>query len=133
MNETDVILNDIRAYLRISAAAAARPVAAKTLDLQEKALAYSKMDGKTPQSKIESTTGIPQQTISRWADEFVSAGLASAPNEYVTAHRALFSLNELGIDVSALKKRTKGKNKEQTVATTASSDITTATKQDDVK
>lgn len=127
MNETDVILNDIRAYLRISAAAAARPVAAKTLDVQEKALVYSKLDGKTPQTKIASMTGITQTTISDWANEFVAAGLASTPNEYVTAHRALFSLNELGIDISALKKRTKGKTKEQ-LATTAPSDATAVVK-----
>jgi transposase len=131
MNETDVILNDIRAYLRISAAAAARSVAAKTLDLQEKALVYSKMDGKTLQTKIETLTGVPNQTISRWADEFVSAGLASAPNEYVNGHRALFSLNELGIDISGLKKRAKDKAEKVAAGTSGSAGITTETEQDD--
>jgi hypothetical protein len=80
------------------------------LDTQEKALVYSKMDGNTPQLKIESATGVIQPTISRWADDFVAAGMASPPNEYYPAHRALFSLSERGISISALKKRNqKGK------------------------
>lgn len=133
MNETDVLLNDIRAYLRINAAAAARSVAAKILDLQEKALVYSKMDGKNSQIKIESMTGVPQKTISNWANEFASAGLVSVPNEYVTAHRALFSLNELGIDISTLKKRTKGNNKQEIAGNAASNEATSLTKKDDTK
>jgi transposase len=94
-------------YIRISAAAASRESAARVLDTQEKASVYSKMDGNTPQTKIETMTGVPRQTIGRWADEFVEAGLASPPNEYYQGHKALFSLAELGINLAILKKRSK--------------------------
>lgn len=107
MSETDRILNDIRAYLRITAAAASKSVAAKVIDMQEKAQVYEKLNGETSQQKIETETGVPQQTISRWTDEFVEAGLASAPNEYCKNCRALFTLRELGINISELKKRKK--------------------------
>lgn len=108
--ETDRILNDIRTYMRISAAAASRLTASKVIDLQEKANVYSKMDGQTTQTKIESLTGVPNQTISRWVDEFVEAGIASPPNEYYLGPRALFSLRELAIDTAQLKKRAKAAN-----------------------
>lgn len=107
MSETDKILNDLRTYLRISAAAASKESAARVLDTQEKASVYSKMDGNTPQTKIESAMGVPRQTIGRWADEFVEAGLASPPNEYYQCHKALFSLAELGVNLAALRKRSK--------------------------
>ncbi len=117
MSETDKILNDIRSYLRITAAASLRNTAANTLDTQEKALVYSKMDGKTSQPKIESMTGVPQKTISNWANAFVEGGLASPPNEYYPAHGALFSLNELGINISVLKKRGKAERSEKASTT----------------
>jgi hypothetical protein len=108
MNETDRILNDIRSYLRISAAASSKSIAAEVIDTLEKALVYGKMDGKTSQEKIGSSAGIPQTTVSRWVDDFVRAGLAVPPNEYYSSHRALFTLEELGIDLSAKKIHRKG-------------------------
>ncbi len=108
VSETDKILHDIRTYLRIAASAAAKSMAGAVLDTQEKALVYSKMDGKTSQQKISSSSGVPQKTISNWADEFVEAKLAMPPDEYYPSHRALFSLAELGISLQALRKRAKG-------------------------
>ena len=107
MSDTDKILNDIRAYLRITAAAASKSVATKVIDIQEKARVYEKLNGEMSQQKIETETGVPQQTISRWTDEFVDAGLASLPNEYCKNYKALFTLRELGISISGLKKRRK--------------------------
>jgi len=107
MSESDKLLNDIRAYLRISAAAASRLVARATLDIYEKALVYSRLDGKTSQSRIETETKIPQATISVWLAGFVQAGLASPPDQYNPSHRALFTLQELGIELGVLKKRAK--------------------------
>ena len=107
MGETNKILSEIRAYLRISAAAASRISAARTLDTYEKALVYSKLDGKTSQRWMEQATGVPQRTIGNWLATFVQAGLASPPDEYNDSHRALFTLQELGIEVTALKKRAK--------------------------
>jgi len=107
MSETDRILNDIRTYLRIAAAAASKSDAARVIDTQEKAKIYEKLNGETSQQKIETETGIPHQTINRWSDEFVETGLASPPNEYCKNYKALFTLRELGINISELKKRRK--------------------------
>jgi hypothetical protein len=107
MSETERLLNDIRAYLRISAAAALRVVAKTSLDIYEKALVYSNLDGKTSQTKIETDTKVPQTTISVWLAGFVQAGLTSPPDQYNSSHKALFTLQELGIDLGMLKRRTK--------------------------
>lgn len=107
MSETEKLLNDIRAYLRISAAAASRATAKGVLDTYEKALVYSKLDGKTAQTKIEADTKVPQPTISVWLTGFVQAGLVAPPDQYNTSHRALFTLQELGIELGMLKKRVK--------------------------
>lgn len=117
MSETDKILNDIRSYLRITAAASSRAIVAKILDTQEKAVVYSKLDGKTSQQKIADATGVPQRTIADWAEMFVKAGLASPPDEYHSSHRALFSLSELGIDLSVLRRRKKSEQPEQISST----------------
>ncbi len=106
MAETDKILNDIRTYLRVTAAAVSRENAVRVVDSVEKAIIYAKLDGNTSQGKLEQVTGIPNQTLSHWLPEFVLEGIASPPNEYYRSHRALFTLQELGINPSALKKRT---------------------------
>lgn len=121
MNEqTNRLLNDIRAYLRISAAAASKVSAPKILDTYEKALVYRMLDGKTSQYKVEETTGVPQPTISRWLEAFVQARLVTPPDEYNQSHRALFTLEELGIELAMLKKRAKkgAKPSQETTPTT---------------
>jgi len=105
MSETERLLNDIRAYLRISAAAASRATAKSVLDTYEKALVYSKLDGKITQIKIQTDTKVPQPTISIWLAGFVQAGLVSPPDQYNPSHKALFTLQELGIELGTLKKR----------------------------
>jgi len=107
MSETERLLNDIRVYLRISAAAASRATAKSVLDTYEKALVYSKLDGKITQIKIQADTKVPQPTISIWLAGFVQAGLASPPDQYNPSHKALFTLQELGIELGTLKKRAK--------------------------
>lgn len=114
MSDTDRLLNDIRVYLRIAAASASKVVASKVIDTQEKAMVYDRLDGETPQLKIESTTKVPQRTISGWVDKFVEAGLVSPPDKYCKNYKALFALRELGISLSELKKR---KKKQQAVQT----------------
>jgi hypothetical protein len=104
-SETERLLNDIRAYLRISAAAASRAVAKTLLDTYEKASVYNKLDGKTSQTKIEADIKVPQATISVWIGGFVQGGLVSPPNQYNSSHKALFTLQELGIELDMLKKR----------------------------
>jgi DNA-binding MarR family transcriptional regulator len=112
-NDSNKILNDIRTYLRISAAVASRSIASKVLDTQEKAQVYEKLYEGAPQAKIEAETGVPQQTVSRWINEFVEAGLVTPPNDYSKNYRALFTLRELAINTSELAKR---KKKQQAVA-----------------
>lgn len=110
MSDTDKLLNDIRTYLRISAASASKAVARDIINTQEKSQVYDKLGEGKSQQKIESETGIPQRTISDWITKFVEAGLVSPPNEYVKTHKALFTLRELGINASELGTR---KKKEQ--------------------
>jgi hypothetical protein len=107
LSETENLLNDIRAYLRLSAAAALRANASSVLDTCEKALVYSKLDGKMTQTKIEADTSVPQPTVSIWLTGFVQAGLVAPPDQYNSSHRALFTLQELGIELGTLKKRAK--------------------------
>jgi transposase-like protein len=114
VSETNNILNDIRAYLRISAAAASRPVATSVIDTQEKAQVYEKLGEGKSQQKIEAETGIANQTISDWIRKFVESGLVSPPNDYLKAYRALFTLKELGINPAALAKRKKVSQEKQT-------------------
>jgi len=107
MSSTDKILNDIRAYLRITAAAVSKAAATIVIDTQEKAQIYKILNGEVSQLQIETDTGVPQSTISRWIDEFVEKSLVSPPNEYCKNYRALFELRELGINMTELKKRKK--------------------------
>lgn len=107
MSDTDKILNDIRTYLRISAASALKAVAREVIDTQEKAQVYEKLGQGKTQQKIEAETGIPQQTISGWINKFVEAGLVSPPNDYIKTHKTLFTLRELGIIASELGTRKK--------------------------
>lgn len=105
MSETERLLSELLLYFRMTAASSARTIAPQILDTSEKADVYSRLDGKTAQSKIESATGVQQRTVSNWIGLFISKGLVSAPNPYSNNHKALFTLDELGIDISALKKK----------------------------
>ncbi len=105
MSETDDILRDIRAYIRTSAASAARTVAGRIFDVQEKVVVYDKMNGSSSFDRLEELTKVPASTIGRWADMFVDAGLASPPDNRHPSHRALFTSKELGVNVELLKKR----------------------------
>ena len=111
MSETDRILNDIRAYLRVSAAAASRQNAVQVIDSAEKAGVYAKLDGEMSQARLEQVTGIANQTLSRWLAEFVQEGIASPPNQFYKCHKAFYALQELGINIALLKKRPKGASK----------------------
>lgn len=103
--EASRILSDIRAYVRISAAQSLRPVAKTVIDTWEKAEVYSKLDGRTPQSKVSEASKVAQQTISDWMGLFAQAGLVTEPNEFYASHKALFSLRELGINQASLKRK----------------------------
>lgn len=106
MSESNKILNDIRAYVRLSAAASAKTSASNIIDTYEKGLMYSKLDGQVTQVKLEQTLKIPQSTINRWLDCFLEGRIVAPPDEFHPGYRALFTLQELEIKLDALKKRT---------------------------
>src|SRR6058998_422450 len=107
MDKTVQLLSDIRAYLRITAASSLRSTAALVIDLYEKAVVFSRLDGNTSQQKLQEITKTPQATISRWVNEFTEAGIVAPPDDAYKNQRALFTLRELGIDIGALKRRSK--------------------------
>ncbi len=105
MDKTEALLGDIRGYLRAMAAMAIRPMAGRVLDTYEKALLFSKLDGNTPQLKLQELIKVPQPTISIWMGKFMEAGIVSPPNDIYRNYRAMFTLQELGINIGTLKKR----------------------------
>ncbi len=105
MDKTELLLGDIRNYLRIMAATAKQSMAKQVLDIYEKALLFSKLDGNTPQLKLQELTNVPQATISVWMGKFTEAGIVTPPSEANRNYRALFTLQELGINIGTLKKR----------------------------
>jgi hypothetical protein len=107
MEKVELILGDIRSYVRSMAVSAVRPAAAHVLDEYEKALVYEKLDphGKTTGASLEQTTKIAHTTISDWMSKFTEAGIAAPPDDAHRGYRALFTLQELGISLSTLKRR----------------------------
>ncbi len=105
MDKTEALLGDIRAYLKIMAATALRPMAGRVLDTYEKALLFSKLDGNTPQLRLQELTKVPQPTISIWMGKFMEAGIVSPPNDIYRNYRAMFTLQELSISIGTLKRR----------------------------
>ena len=99
--EKDRLLREIHAYTRAIAASALRDQAKEVIDDYEKALVYSKLDGTKTDERIHDLTGVPRRTITDWVKLFVENGLAIA---FGRSERALFTLEELRIDVATLKK-----------------------------
>lgn len=87
------------------AATTLRPTAGRVIDTYEKALLFSKLDGNTRQLRLQEATKVPQPTISVWLGKFTEAGIVSPPDEVYRNYRALFTLQELGINIATLKKR----------------------------
>ena len=105
------LLFEILTYLRASAASATKSRAHEVLDDYSKAMVYKHLDGSKAQAKVAEAAGVSQATVSRYAQDFVEAGLATPPSKFYTNYRALFTLEELGIDSGALKKREQTKAK----------------------
>jgi hypothetical protein len=103
--KTEETLHEIAAYLRIIAASSVKQRAGEVINKWQKAMVYDKMDGNTSQQKIATAIGVPQRTVANWADEFLHYHLAVPPSVFNSSHKALFSLEELNVDVSSLKKQ----------------------------
>lgn len=102
---TERLLFEILAYLRASAASTMKPRAEQILNDYRKAIVYKSLNGNRSQPKVSKLTGVPQPTISRYAKEFVRARLASPPSEFYPNYRALFTLDEVGINLGELKRK----------------------------
>ncbi len=91
MERVELILGDIRSYVRSMAANAVRPSATRVLDEYEKALVFDKLglDGNATGTSLEQTTKIANSTISDWLSKFAEAGIAAPPDD---AHRGLSSV-----------------------------------------
>ncbi len=105
MEKSDQLSIDIRFYLKAIAASSIRPIAARAIDTYEKAQLYSKLDGLTPQLRLAELTGMSQPTISGWLSKFTEALIVAPPDDSHKGHRALYTLAELGINISVLKKK----------------------------
>ena len=103
-NEGERLLFEIMTYLRATAAIGLKEKAKVILNSYKKAIAYQNLDGNRSQTEIAKTCGVSQPMVSGYVNEFVSSGLAIEPNKYYRFHKALFSLGELGIDLTSLKK-----------------------------
>jgi hypothetical protein len=107
--EIILFLDEILFYVRAIAAEYFKEKAQAVINSYEKAQVYSLLDGKHSQCKIEEILNIPQRTISDWVSLFVGNGLVAPPTNYRKFHKALFTLKELGINVSKLSGKRKGK------------------------
>ncbi|MEM2154614.1 MAG: hypothetical protein QXY76_06850 [Nitrososphaeria archaeon] len=103
--EIILFLDEILIYLRAIAAETFKEKAKIVIDSYERALVYSLLNGSRSQNKIEDEVGVPRRTISDWIASFVENGLVAPPTPYRKFHKALFTLKELDIDVSKLKKK----------------------------
>ncbi|MGA2875743.1 MAG: hypothetical protein ABSE82_09435 [Nitrososphaerales archaeon] len=103
-------LQDILVYTRLTAAAGARIRANDVIDTFEKANVYKSLTGTRSQQEIAKMFSLPRETVRNWMRGFSSAGLVSSVDENSTPNqKSLFALAELGIDLDAL--RTKSKRK----------------------
>lgn len=107
--ENDLLV-DLVAYARVIAASAVTERAQGLIDSYEKAQAYVHLDGEKTDTDISRQIKVPRRTVTDWVSKFVSHGLAVRRGR---SERALFTLEELGINVGALKRKRKKKPKEK--------------------
>ncbi len=104
-DKNEILLSDIRAYMRSMAVSLVRQNVGQYIDTYEKAVVFDRLDGNTTQVSLEQLTKVPQSTMSPWLGKFTEGGLAAPPDEAHRGYRALFTLQELGINIASLKKK----------------------------
>lgn len=97
----EILLAQLLPYVRIIAASLVSDAAKKVIDSYQKAQVYNSLNGTTSDEEISKAIGVPRRTITSWADSFVKNRLAVREDR---KEKALFSLEELGIDINTLKK-----------------------------
>jgi len=122
--EKDRLLIELHAFAKTAAASSVSPRARKVIDDYQKAQVYANLDGERSDAQISKITGVPRRTVTGWVKEFVKNNLAIGLGEAgkkERLERALFTLDELDIDLNLLKKewekkqanRTKTQKKEE--------------------
>lgn len=105
--EKDRLLIELRAYARIIAASLVSTKAKKVIDDYQKAQVYAILDGEKSDYQISDATGVLRRTVTNWVKEFVKNNLAIGSGEAgkkERLERALFTLEELEIDLNLLKR-----------------------------
>ena len=103
------LLADLLTYARAGSALSAKQRANEVIDTLEKAKIYKSLDGLTTHDEIADLTNNPRETVRNWIREFSGYGIVSQPNEFYSHHKALFSLDDLGIDLDTLRAKPKKK------------------------
>ena len=109
MSETDQkileTLKDIRKWVRFSGWNNVKDVLTETLDEPEKVVVYSLTDGDTSIRDIRDQTGASFGAIQSWWKSWAKVGIVET-FEYGrgTRARALFVLEEFGIEIPELEK-----------------------------
>ncbi|MFI5449452.1 MAG: helix-turn-helix domain-containing protein [Candidatus Bathyarchaeia archaeon] len=112
MDEKDKsrLLIELHAFARITAASSASIHAKKVIDNYHKAQVYVTLNGERSDYEISDMTGVPRRTVTRWVEEFVKHGFAVSLGEAGKKgrlERALFTLEELDLELNLLKKEEK--------------------------
>lgn len=101
------VLLELHAFARTTAATSVSPRAKRVIDNYQKALVYTNLDGARSDYQISDLTGVPRRTVTDWVKEFVKNNLAIGLGEAGKKgrlERALYTLEELDIDLNSLKK-----------------------------
>ena len=117
--EKDRLLIELHAFARTTAASSASARAKKVIDDYQKAQVYANLNGERSDSQISKITDVPRRTVTAWVEEFVKNGLAVGLGEAgkkERLERALFTLEELDVDLNLLKKE-REKKESRTVQT----------------
>ena len=94
-------------YVRSMAAMAAKSTAKIAIDTYEKARVYSMLNGEKTHYGISDDLKIPRETVRNWVGSFLGNGLAAVPNTYSKSNKALYTLDELGINLDSLRSKSK--------------------------
>ncbi len=105
--EKDRLLIELHAFARTTAATLVSSRAKKVIDDYQKALVYANLDGAKSDYQISDITGVPRRTVTDWVKAFVENNLAIGLGEAGKKERferALYTLEELDLDLNSLKK-----------------------------
>lgn len=107
MASTEALLHEILLYTKAQAIPAVRETAQGLITNASRAAIYRALDGKTSQADIARARSVTQQAIGPVVQSFIKAGLAAPASEFFAAPKALFTLDELGIDATLLEAKPK--------------------------